>query len=84
MRLDRWPLATLLLILAVLVVGPAPTLAQSKYKEAPVLAEQVKAGKLPPLDQRLPRRPRRPPRSRPRLPSPLPLPSSPRRRSAAT
>src|SRR4030095_13386152 len=57
MRLDRWPLATLLLILAVLVVGPAPTLAQSKYKEAPILAEQVKAGKLPPVDQRVPSEP---------------------------
>src|SRR4029077_20674259 len=29
-------------------------LAQSKYKESPALAEQVKAGKLPPVDQRLP------------------------------
>jgi peptide/nickel transport system substrate-binding protein len=28
--------------------------AQSKYKESPALAEQVKAGKLPPVDQRLP------------------------------
>lgn len=29
----------------------------SKYKEAPLLAEQVKAGKLPPVDQRLPENP---------------------------
>ncbi len=32
----------------------APT---GKYNEAPVLAEQVKAGKLPPVDQRLPENP---------------------------
>ena len=29
----------------------------SKYKEAPMLAELVKAGKLPPVDQRLPENP---------------------------
>lgn len=33
---------------------PAPA---SKYKEAPALAELVKAGKLPPVDQRLPKTP---------------------------
>src|SRR6516164_1368989 len=32
-------------------------LAQGKYKEAPALAELVKAGKLPPVDQRLPQNP---------------------------
>jgi peptide/nickel transport system substrate-binding protein len=31
----------------------APTVAASKYKEAPALAEQVKGGKLPPVDQRV-------------------------------
>ncbi len=35
-------------------ITPAPTVAASKYKEAPMLAEQVKGGKLPPVDQRLP------------------------------
>jgi len=36
----------------------APTAAPaSKYKEAPMLAELVKAGKLPPVDQRLPTNP---------------------------
>jgi peptide/nickel transport system substrate-binding protein len=34
------------------VVVPAP--AQGKYKESPILAEQVKAGKLPPVEKRLP------------------------------
>ncbi len=35
-----------------------PAAAAGKYKEAPDLAEQVKAGKLPPVDQRLPANPR--------------------------
>ena len=33
---------------------PAPISAAGKYKEAPMLAELVKAGKLPPVEQRLP------------------------------
>ena len=36
--------------------GPAAW-AQGKYKEAPSLADQVKAGKLPPVSQRLPENP---------------------------
>jgi len=57
MRLDR-RLVSLLVVLA-LGVGPfgGAALAQSKYKEAPILAEQVKAGKLPPVDQRVPSEP---------------------------
>ncbi|MBI5051853.1 MAG: hypothetical protein HZB52_01105, partial [Chloroflexi bacterium] len=40
------------------VAAPKPTAAPvSKYKESPLLAEQVKAGKLPPVDQRLPANP---------------------------
>ncbi|HPC77675.1 MAG TPA: hypothetical protein PK811_05010, partial [bacterium] len=31
--------------------------AQKKYNEAPVLAELVKAGKLPPVEERLPENP---------------------------
>ncbi len=37
---------------------PTPTPAGPQYKEAPMLAEQVKAGKLPPVEQRLPAEPR--------------------------
>jgi len=37
---------------------PAPTVAASKFKEAPMLADLVKQGKLPPVDQRLPANPR--------------------------
>jgi peptide/nickel transport system substrate-binding protein len=49
----------MVLLAAALSLGwPAATGAQSgKYKEAPLLAEQVKAGKLPPVDQRLPAEP---------------------------
>ena len=39
-----------------LAVGET-ALAQGKYHEAPALAEQVKAGKLPPVEQRLPEQP---------------------------
>ena len=62
MSLDgrRPALIALALFLALTVwaslAGPAS--AQStKYKEAPMLAEQVKAGKLPPVEQRLPAEP---------------------------
>ena len=33
---------------------PVPTVAPSKYKEAPMLADMVAAGSLPPADERLP------------------------------
>jgi peptide/nickel transport system substrate-binding protein len=39
------------------LVGNQTVLAQAKYKEAPLLAELVKAGKLPPVEQRLPEEP---------------------------
>jgi len=38
-------------------VPPTPT-PVPKYKEAPMLAEMVKAGKLPPVEERLPKKPR--------------------------
>jgi peptide/nickel transport system substrate-binding protein len=49
------PLAVLLVLAVVAIAGPVA--AQGKYKESPALAEQVKAGKLPPVDQRLPESP---------------------------
>jgi peptide/nickel transport system substrate-binding protein len=62
MRFDRWVSqivgAGVLLALAVSAGWPTPVAAQSgKYKEAPMLAEQVKAGKLPPVEKRLPQDP---------------------------
>lgn len=51
--------SALLIALAVTLPVPAatPGPAASKYAEAPMLAELVKAGKLPPVDQRLPEKP---------------------------
>src|SRR3954465_2645308 len=40
-----------------LIAGPAAWAQGGKYKEAPSLAEQVKAGKLPPVEARLPQNP---------------------------
>ncbi|PMQ01073.1 MAG: peptide ABC transporter substrate-binding protein [Dictyoglomus sp. NZ13-RE01] len=48
-------LVSLLLVL-LLVFGNSIT-AQKKYNEAPMLAELVKQGKLPPVEQRLPKNP---------------------------
>jgi peptide/nickel transport system substrate-binding protein len=50
--------AILAAYLVMAIALPAPGAAQTaKYKEAPALAEQVKAGKLPAVDQRLPEQP---------------------------
>jgi len=61
MSLDRGRLVIvaigLLLAIAVSAGLPASAAAQPKYKEAPGLAEQVKAGKLPSVDKRLPENP---------------------------
>ena len=57
MRIVR-RLAPTLVILSVIALPLGElALAQSKYKESPALAEQVKAGKLPPVDKRLPSEP---------------------------
>ena len=62
MNLDgRRPALTALAFFLALTVwaslaGPASA-QSSKFKEAPILAEQVKAGKLPPVEQRLPSEP---------------------------
>src|SRR5262249_11763233 len=45
---------TAVLALAVWASSATPAAAQAKYKESPILAEMVKAGKLPPVEQRLP------------------------------
>ncbi len=53
-------MSTIALLLVALFVfaGPGPIAAQpTRFKEAPVLAEQVKAGKLPPVERRLPENP---------------------------
>jgi peptide/nickel transport system substrate-binding protein len=62
MRLERWGFRSVtvaaIVVFAVSAGWPAPVAAQAgKYKEAPMLAEQVKAGKLPSVDKRLPENP---------------------------
>jgi len=47
----------LFLALVVILVASASVAAQTKYNEAPQLAELVKAGKLPPVEERLPENP---------------------------
>jgi peptide/nickel transport system substrate-binding protein len=45
-------------VLVSLVLACLPALVMAEYKEAPMLAEMVKAGKLPPVEERLPKNPR--------------------------
>src|SRR6266849_2859883 len=52
MRLDRWLRPTT--CVALLTLAGAATAQPTKFQEAPMLAEQVKAGKLPPVEKRLP------------------------------
>jgi len=44
-------------IMALIGLMAQPVMAAMTYKEAPMLAEQVKAGTLPPIEQRLPENP---------------------------
>jgi peptide/nickel transport system substrate-binding protein len=48
---------TIALLACALLNFAQPAAAQSKYHEAPAFDDQVKAGKLPPVDQRLPEQP---------------------------
>jgi len=43
--------------IAAATATPVPTLAEEKYKEAPAMAELVKAGTLTPVEERLPKNP---------------------------
>ena len=52
----RRPMIGLVVAVSLGLAGPAAW-AQAKYQEAPSLADQVKAGKLPPVSQRLPETP---------------------------
>ena len=52
MRLDRWLRPTT--CVALLTLAGAAWAQPTKFQEAPMLAEQVKAGKLPPVEKRLP------------------------------
>jgi len=48
---------TLTLLLGAVLTFSQPAGGQTKYHEAPTLTEQVKGGKLPPVEQRLPEQP---------------------------
>ncbi|MGQ9630108.1 MAG: ABC transporter substrate-binding protein [bacterium] len=50
-------LITILSVVLLLAIGGISPRAQMKYKEAPMLAELVRAGKLPPVEERLPKEP---------------------------
>jgi len=53
MPVDRWLRPTMPVALLLILTGTT-TAQPTKFQEAPALAEQVKAGKLPPVDKRLP------------------------------
>src|SRR5437763_2897797 len=53
MPVDRWLRPTMPVALLLILTGTT-TAQPTKFHEAPTLAEQVKAGKLPPVDKRLP------------------------------
>jgi peptide/nickel transport system substrate-binding protein len=57
--MKKWVVVTLVLMLALsLSIGSVSiSFSQKKYNEAPMLAELVKQGKLPPVEQRLPKNP---------------------------
>ena len=71
MKMFNWKRAALLIALSLIVIGTVGAggktegttgttggaAAEGKYKESPLLAAQVKAGELPPVDQRLPKEP---------------------------
>src|SRR5882762_11832215 len=53
MRFNRWLRAAMSVALLVTLMSTASA-QPTKFQEAPMLAEQVKAGKLPPVEKRLP------------------------------
>src|SRR5262245_37484337 len=55
---DRRPPALAALLAAALLLGTPTVAAAAEYHQAPMLEELVKAGKLPPVEQRLPENPR--------------------------
>ena len=58
MRTGGLAMRVVALVALIVFAAAASANAQSgKYQEAPALAEQVKAGKLPPVEQRLPEQP---------------------------
>ena len=56
-RIDRTLRSILFMMLAAMLMCGAVSAAEMKYNEAPDLAELVEAGKLPPVEERLPENP---------------------------
>jgi peptide/nickel transport system substrate-binding protein len=54
---DAFGMGSLLLLLGLGLAAQGPAAAQTQYNEAPMLAELVAAGELPPVEERLPREP---------------------------
>jgi peptide/nickel transport system substrate-binding protein len=54
---DALGTGSLVLLLGVGLAAQGPAVAQMQYNEAPMLAERVEAGELPPVEERLPREP---------------------------
>jgi peptide/nickel transport system substrate-binding protein len=53
-----WVIGLVLVLVFSLMLGSVPiSFSQKKYNEAPMLAELVKQGKLPPVEERLPKNP---------------------------
>lgn len=58
MKIGYFRVFVLVVLCVVLVLGTVPSsFGQKKYNEAPILAELVKQGKLPPIEERLPKNP---------------------------
>src|SRR5262245_48613480 len=55
---DRRPPSLVNLLAAALLLGTTSLAAAAEYHQAPMLDDMVKAGKLPPVEQRLPETPR--------------------------
>jgi peptide/nickel transport system substrate-binding protein len=54
---DAFAMGSLSLFLGLGLFAQNPAVAQMQYNEAPMLAERVEAGELPPVEERLPREP---------------------------
>ena len=54
----QWKKGVVWSVVVLMVLASVPTLVFAQYKEAPILAEKVAAGELPPVEERLPKNPR--------------------------
>ncbi|MCX7795411.1 MAG: hypothetical protein N2380_02675 [bacterium] len=57
MRRILLAILSIVVVISLILTSVPFAFSQRKYNEAPMLAELVKAGKLPPVEQRLPKNP---------------------------